>query len=188
MTSLSRLMWHGIVSFSFGDQRDMRAQQREVERMSPTIAGILTSLAILAVSLRIRRRTFKTHWPDFLLVGCPIEKDEFVRAVSSLLVGDVPLAPVTPVCHECKMLERDCLLIAKGLPCAGPVAAAGCSARCPGYGVPCIGCRGPVVEANMESLRDVLLEKGIADEDEVAAARLRVVALGSPPAGEDAVN
>jgi sulfhydrogenase subunit delta len=101
---------------------------------------------------------------DFNLVGCPIEKDEFVRAVSSLLVGDVPLSPTTPVCHECKMLERDCLLISKGLPCAGPVAAAGCGARCPGFNVPCIGCRGPVLEANMESLRDILIEKGLSDE------------------------
>jgi ATP-dependent Clp protease protease subunit len=45
MTSLSRLMWHGIVSFTFGDQRDMRAQQREIERMTTTIAAILTATA-----------------------------------------------------------------------------------------------------------------------------------------------
>lgn len=45
MTSLSRLMWHGIVSFTFGDQRDMRAQQREIERMTTTIAAILTAIA-----------------------------------------------------------------------------------------------------------------------------------------------
>jgi sulfhydrogenase subunit delta len=101
---------------------------------------------------------------DYALVGCPIEKDEFVQAVSSLLVGDIPLPPTTPVCHECKMLERDCLLISKGLPCAGPVSAAGCGARCPGFNVPCIGCRGPVVEANLESLREVLIEKGLSDE------------------------
>jgi sulfhydrogenase subunit delta len=101
---------------------------------------------------------------DFGLVGCPIEKDEFVRAVSSLLLGDVPLAPTTPVCHECKMLERDCLLLARGLPCAGPVSTAGCGARCPGFNVPCIGCRGPVVGANMESLREILVEKGFSDE------------------------
>ncbi len=101
---------------------------------------------------------------DFNLVGCPIEKDEFVKAVSSLLLGDVPIAPATPVCHECKMLEKDCLLISRGLPCAGPVSAAGCGARCPGFNVPCIGCRGPVIEANLESLREVLIEKGLGDE------------------------
>ena len=101
---------------------------------------------------------------DYPLVGCPIEKDEFVAAVSSLLHGDVPLPPSTPVCHECKMLEQECLLITKGLPCAGPVSASGCGARCPGFNVPCIGCRGPVVEANLESLREILVEKGLSDE------------------------
>jgi len=35
---------------------------------------------------------------------------------------------------------------------------------------------------------NLLLEKGIADEDEVAAARLRIVALGSPPSGDDAMH
>ena len=101
---------------------------------------------------------------DYSLTGCPIEKDEFVRAVSCLLVGDIPLSPVTPVCHECKMQENDCLLLSRGLPCAGPVSAAGCGARCPSYNVPCIGCRGLVVEANLESLRGILLEKGFSDQ------------------------
>lgn len=45
MTSLSRLMWHGIVSFSFGDATDMRSQQRELDRMTATIAAILTATA-----------------------------------------------------------------------------------------------------------------------------------------------
>lgn len=45
MTSLSRLMWHGIVSFSFGDATDMRSQQRELDRMTSTIASILTATA-----------------------------------------------------------------------------------------------------------------------------------------------
>jgi ATP-dependent protease ClpP protease subunit len=45
MTSLSRLMWHGIVSFTYGDQTDMKSQQRETERLTATIAGILTATA-----------------------------------------------------------------------------------------------------------------------------------------------
>lgn len=44
-TSLSRLMWHGVVTFTFGDQTDMKSQQRELERMTATIAGILTATA-----------------------------------------------------------------------------------------------------------------------------------------------
>lgn len=45
MTSLSRLMWHGVVSFTIGDQRDVRSQQREIARMTTTIASILTATA-----------------------------------------------------------------------------------------------------------------------------------------------
>jgi DNA-binding transcriptional MerR regulator len=35
---------------------------------------------------------------------------------------------------------------------------------------------------------NLLVEKGLADEDEVAAARRRVGALGSPPSGDDAMH
>jgi ATP-dependent protease ClpP protease subunit len=44
-TSLSRLMWHGIQSWSVGDMTDMRDQQRETQRMSDKLAAILTATA-----------------------------------------------------------------------------------------------------------------------------------------------
>ncbi len=96
---------------------------------------------------------------DLNIPGCPIEKNEFLRVVSSLLNGDVPLMPAYPVCLECKMRENECLLIKRGLPCAGPVTVAGCNARCPGYNIACIGCRGPVDEANMGSIEKILEQK-----------------------------
>lgn len=102
---------------------------------------------------------------DYGIPGCPMEKEEFVQAVACLLAGDLPLPHTTPVCHECKMQERDCLLVATGTPCAGAVTTGGCGARCPGYRVPCIGCRGPVEEANLDSLRAVLADKGIGAQD-----------------------
>jgi coenzyme F420-reducing hydrogenase gamma subunit len=113
-----------------------------------------------------------THRPlsDFVKVdlsipGCPIEKTEFLRAVSSLLNGDLPTMPAYPVCLECKMLENECLLLKRGLPCAGPVTLAGCGARCPGYNIPCVGCRGPVEEANMSSLQTILEQKKFTKDD-----------------------
>ena len=96
---------------------------------------------------------------DLSIPGCPMEKTEFLRAVSSLLNGDIPLMPAYPVCLECKMKENECLLVMRGLPCAGPVTVAGCGARCPGYNIACIGCRGPVDEANMGSIEKILEEK-----------------------------
>jgi len=96
---------------------------------------------------------------DVALPGCPIEKTEFVKDVASLLNGDMPQLPAYPVCLECKMNENDCLLVNRGLPCAGPVTVAGCGARCPACNVACIGCRGPVDEANITSLEQILVEK-----------------------------
>jgi ATP-dependent Clp protease, protease subunit len=45
MGSLGRLLWHGIVSLSFGDATDMKSQQKELDRMTATISAILTATA-----------------------------------------------------------------------------------------------------------------------------------------------
>jgi sulfhydrogenase subunit delta len=111
---------------------------------------------------------------DLAIPGCPMETTEFVKAVSALLNGDVPLMPTYPVCLECKMKEQECLLVVRGLPCAGPVTLAGCGARCPGYNIPCIGCRGPVEEANMGSIEKIFEEKELPKEQ--IKLKLRVFA------------
>jgi sulfhydrogenase subunit delta len=100
---------------------------------------------------------------DARIPGCPIEKHEFLQAVACLLNGDLPLRAATAVCAECKMLEQDCLLVSKHVACAGPVTASGCQARCPGFNVPCIGCRGPVEEANFTSMADILAKSGFSE-------------------------
>ncbi|MBC8470294.1 MAG: NADH:ubiquinone oxidoreductase [Planctomycetes bacterium] len=97
---------------------------------------------------------------DLSISGCPIEKEQLLQAVASLLHGDLPRLPGYAVCTECKMSEYTCLLVEKGQLCLGPITVAGCKARCPGYGQPCIGCRGPVEEANVSSEIEVLKEKG----------------------------
>jgi sulfhydrogenase subunit delta len=103
---------------------------------------------------------------DVAIPGCPMENAEFLRVTASLLNGDMPLMATYPVCLECKMNENDCLLLSRGLPCAGPVTSAGCGARCPGLNVACIGCRGPVDEANYGSLAKILQEKQL-NQDEI---------------------
>jgi coenzyme F420-reducing hydrogenase gamma subunit len=101
---------------------------------------------------------------DLAIPGCPMEKDEFLQAVACLVNGDRPQRPVYPVCAECRMAEHECLLD-QGVPCVGPVTAAGCHARCPGFNVACIGCRGPVEEANFEAMSAILARMGLRDED-----------------------
>ena len=102
---------------------------------------------------------------DFSISGCPIEKEEFLQAVASLVHGDIPVLPKYAVCTECKTNENICLLLEKGELCLGPITVAGCSARCLSYGIPCSGCRGPVEEANIASEVDILKEKGFTLKD-----------------------
>jgi sulfhydrogenase subunit delta len=111
---------------------------------------------------------------DLGIPGCPMENSDFIRVVSSLLNGDPPTMPAYPVCLECKMKENDCLLVSRGLPCAGPVTMAGCGARCPSFNVVCIGCRGPVDEANMVSLEKIFEQKEV--QKELIKSKLRTFA------------
>ena len=97
---------------------------------------------------------------DLAISGCPIEKEQLLQAVASLLHGDLPRLANYAVCTECKMAEYPCMLLEKGQLCLGPITVAGCKARCPSYGLPCVGCRGPVEEANVSSEVTVLQEKG----------------------------
>jgi sulfhydrogenase subunit delta len=114
---------------------------------------------------------------DYAIPGCPIEKHEFLAAVANLLNGNPPVVHTVPVCAECRMRENNCLLLERGLPCAGPVTAAGCDARCPTLGAPCVGCRGPVPDANAASAAAVLQHHGLSAED----ARRRLEIFGPLP-------
>ena len=111
---------------------------------------------------------------DLKITGCPIEKEHFLSAIANLLNGNAPIYPEYPVCTECRMFENNCLLIERGEICCGPVTAAGCQARCPALRVPCVGCRGPVADANSSSLLAAFEEKGV--DRQAVAARLRTFA------------
>jgi coenzyme F420-reducing hydrogenase gamma subunit len=111
---------------------------------------------------------------DLNITGCPIEKEEFVAAIAALLNGDAPLAAEYPVCTECRMRENNCLLTEHGELCCGPLTAAGCAARCPELRIACVGCRGPVADANSASLMAEFEQRGFDRQD--IAARLRTFA------------
>ncbi len=117
---------------------------------------------------------------DYEIVGCPIERSQFLQAVASFLHRDKPLLPTYSVCTDCKFRENECLLIERGEMCLGPVTKAGCGARCPSNNLPCEGCRGPVFEANFASEVDVLLDKGYTIEQ----IRQAMSHFGGPPSDE----
>ncbi|NLI93576.1 MAG: oxidoreductase [Peptococcaceae bacterium] len=89
---------------------------------------------------------------DHYLRGCPIDLEEFLTLVKSLLKGVNPHFRFHSVCNECKLNENICLLVNRGKACMGSVTASGCNALCPSLGRECEGCRGPASDCNAESL------------------------------------
>jgi sulfhydrogenase subunit delta len=81
---------------------------------------------------------------DLELWGCPIDKGQLRQVLTDLLAGVRPRVPVHSVCLECKRQGHVCVLVARGLPCLGPVTRTGCGAICPGLGRECYGCFGPM--------------------------------------------
>ena len=80
---------------------------------------------------------------DFELWGCPIDKNQLLRVITDLVAGVQPRLPADSVCLECKRRGNVCVLVAKGMPCLGPVTRTGCGAICPSMGRDCYGCFGP---------------------------------------------
>ena len=101
---------------------------------------------------------------DAFIPGCPIDREEFIRVVSALLLGKKLPIPDYPLCVECKLKENVCLYD-KGGVCAGPITRAGCGAICPTYGDGCEGCRGLIPNPNRDSMHTVLAEHGLTVED-----------------------
>jgi len=105
------------------------------------------------------------HVPvDLELRGCPINKNHLVELVSAVVVGRKPNIPTHSVCLECKRQGLVCLMVARGVPCMGPVTQAGCGALCPRYGRGCYGCFGPMEAANSTSLTALFLALGQSAE------------------------
>ncbi len=101
---------------------------------------------------------------DAFIPGCPIDREEFIRVVTALLLGKRLPIPDYPMCVECKLKENVCLYD-KGGVCAGPITRAGCGAICPTYGDGCEGCRGLIPNPNRDSMQTVLAEHGLTPQD-----------------------
>lgn len=80
---------------------------------------------------------------DFELWGCPIDKGQLLQVLTDLLAGVALHLPAHSVCLECKRRGHVCVMVARGVPCLGPVTRTGCGAICPGMGRDCYGCFGP---------------------------------------------
>lgn len=89
---------------------------------------------------------------DLELWGCPVNGRQVLAAVRALLFGAPPVEENEKVCLECKRRNNVCVMVAKGIPCMGPVTRTGCGAICPSFGRDCYACYGPAETMNAESL------------------------------------
>jgi sulfhydrogenase subunit delta len=108
---------------------------------------------------------------DFELRGCPISKTQLLEAIDSFLHGRKPNLPRHSVCLECKWRGTPCVMVARGIPCMGPITQAGCGAICPAYDRGCYGCFGPAESPNVDALAEWWRSLGVSDDDMVRALR-----------------
>ena len=93
------------------------------------------------------------HVPvDFELRGCPINKHQLLEVIGAFINGRRPATPAHSVCIACKRRGTVCVMVAKKIPCLGPITHDGCGAICPAYGRGCYGCYGPAETINAPSL------------------------------------
>jgi sulfhydrogenase subunit delta len=97
---------------------------------------------------------------DYEIHGCPIDRGQLVRVLLGALRGATPDLPGHSVCIECKRSGAVCVLVARGVPCMGPVTRTGCGALCPSHGRDCYACFGPMEQPNPGSLARRFAELG----------------------------
>lgn len=100
---------------------------------------------------------------DLEIWGCPVNTAQIVSALHDLLNGVQPTQSRDKVCMECKRQNAVCVMVARGLPCMGPVTRTGCGSICPRYSRDCYACYGPAETLNTDALGARLTELGLDD-------------------------
>jgi len=101
---------------------------------------------------------------DYTLPGCPVNNQEFLRLVYSLLKKVSFQIPQKPVCDECQQRGYKCVLM-EGRPCLGPIVLGGCEAICLKSEMPCQGCRGYFKGAQVDNHLKHLKELGHTEDE-----------------------
>jgi sulfhydrogenase subunit delta len=125
------------------------------------------------------------HIPvDFELRGCPVDRRQLVEVITAFLHGRRPQISPASVCVECKRRGLVCVMVARGVPCLGPITQAGCGALCPAHDRGCYGCFGPKETPNPAAL--TAWSTDILGVDERAARRvLRTFNAAAPELCEE---
>lgn len=92
---------------------------------------------------------------DFIVPGCPVSHSELIKCLMDVYWGKSFTLPDLSVCFECRQNGNKCL-IKDDKPCLGPITRAGCNSTCINSGEACLGCRGPIEQANIKKMREIL--------------------------------
>lgn len=92
---------------------------------------------------------------DFIVPGCPVSHTELIKCLLDVYWDKQFILPDTAVCFECRLNGNSCL-IKNDKPCLGPVTRAGCNSICTNNNEACLGCRGPLEQANFKKMREIL--------------------------------
>jgi sulfhydrogenase subunit delta len=128
---------------------------------SPEFISTLEKSTAIAVHVKV----------DFELRGCPINKNQLLEVIAAFIQGRQPGVPPHSVCLDCKRKGIVCVMVARGVPCMGPVTHTGCGVLCPSYARGCYGCFGPKENPNTESLADWFVHLGATHGDVVRSFR-----------------
>ncbi len=102
---------------------------------------------------------------DYAVSGCPANKLQLLSVLKQIIIGKKVYHREESLCQECKRKGNICVVVAKGIPCLGPVVKEGCGALCPGYGRGCYGCFGPMVDPKPEALSRRFEETGLPRDE-----------------------
>jgi coenzyme F420-reducing hydrogenase gamma subunit len=122
---------------------------------------------------------------DLELWGCPVNGRQVLAAVRALLSGVAPPEERDKLCLECKRRQQVCVLVARGIPCMGPVTRTGCGAICPRFGRDCYACYGPAENVNADALARRFQGLGLLPEQ---VARRFLSINGAAPEFADAAQ
>jgi sulfhydrogenase subunit delta len=140
---------------------------RDIKQMLPMVYASPQYIDSLAKSTPISDHVAV----DFELRGCPVNKHQLLEVISAYLHDRKPNTPAHSVCMECKQRGTVCVMVARGIPCLGPVTHAGCGAICPAYARGCYGCYGPQDTPNTASLAAQWVRLGTSNGDIMRAFR-----------------
>lgn len=134
---------------------------REMKQVVPMVYTSPQYIDALATSTPISHHVAV----DFELQGCPINRHQLLEVISAYLHDRKPSVSPHSVCMECKMRGTVCVMVARGIPCMGPVTHAGCGAICPAYARGCYACYGPQDTPNTASLAGWWARTGTTEAD-----------------------